>query len=121
MLTVPQQKEETFASALQITFVSIMDDGYAGPSKVQHNTHLLKNAALTTLTQAHSVFQEFQGRMLAQRSTNSTAIFTDTSQKWKADLMQTERILEVGRVVGEDKINMKIEWTRSGRPRPYLQ
>lgn len=100
--------EKAFTSCLHNTFASIMDDGYAASSRTQHNSHVLKDVAQETLAKAHAILQESDGRMLDLGCSKSNATFIETRHNWATDFKHTETVLEVGRTVGEDKINMKL-------------
>lgn len=85
-----------------------MGDGYTASSRTQHSSQVLKDVAQEILAKAHAILQESDGGMLDLSCSDSTAMFTETRNNWAADFKHTETVLEVGRIVGEDKINMKL-------------
>lgn len=85
-----------------------MRDGYTPLSRTQHSSHVLKDVAQETLAKAHAILQESDGRILHLSCSDLTATFRETRNNWATDFEHTETVLEVGRTVGEDKINMKL-------------
>ena len=100
--------EKTFTSSLHNTFASIMGDGYTAPSRTQHSSHVLTDVAQQTLAKAHAILQESDGRALGLSCSDANATFAETRNNWAAEFKHIETVLEVGRMVGEDKIDMKL-------------
>lgn len=100
--------EKTFADSLHNTFASIMGDGYTALSRTQHSSHVLTDLAQQTLAKAHTILQDSDGRALELSCSDSNATFAETRNNWAAEFKHTQTVLEIGRMVGEDKINMKL-------------
>lgn len=84
-----------------------MSDGFPA-SRGPEIFHFIKNAAKTALSKAHGLLERSQSSMLKLSSNTTNAILTETQDNLSLDIQHTERILKVGRLVGEDKINIRL-------------
>ena len=100
--------EKTFSSSLHNTFASIMVNDYTAPSRTQHSSCVLSHVAQQTLSKARAILEESDVRALELSFSDCNATFAETRNNWAAEFRHTEAVLEVGKMVGENKINMKL-------------